>query len=86
MSADDGADIADALRIAWIHVELLAVADEELGRVLSSVVRRQISLGVACATIGIDPRVELHTAGVALVDDEAQRVPRGVGSFALLTG
>ena len=30
--------------------------------------------------------MELHTAGVALVDDEAQRVPRGVGSFALLTG
>ena len=29
--ADDGADIADALWIAWIHVELLAVADEELG-------------------------------------------------------
>ena len=84
--ADDGADIADALRIAWIHVELLAVADEELGRVLSSVVRRQISLGVACTTIGIDPSVELHTAGVALVDDEAQRIPRGVRRFALLTG
>ena len=62
------------------------MADEELGRVLSSVVRRQISLGIACTTIGIDPSVELHTAGVALVDDEAQRVPRGVGSFALLTG
>ena len=30
--------------------------------------------------------MELHTAGVALVDDEAQRVPRGVRSFALLTG
>ena len=84
--ADDGADIADALRIAWIHVELLAVADEELGRLLSSVVRRQISLGIARTTIGIDPSVEFHTAGVALVDDEAQRVPRGVGRFALLTG
>jgi len=30
--------------------------------------------------------VELHTSGVALVDDESQRVPRGVRSFALLTG
>ena len=83
--ADDGADIADALRIPWVHIELLAVADEELGRLLGSVVRRQISLGIARTTIGIDPSVELHTAGVALVDDEAQRVPRGVRSFALLT-
>ena len=84
--AYDGADIADALWIAWIHVELLAVADEELGRLLSSVIRRQISLSIACTTIGIDPSVELHTSGVTLVDDEAQRVPRGVGCFALLTG
>ena len=64
-------DIADALGIAWIHDELLAVADEELGEAAGRVVGCEISISVPSATIRIDPGVQLHPTGMAFVDDEA---------------
>ena len=73
-----------ALGQSRVEIELFTILNEPLGMLVIDMRRRQRLGSDRPHPVGIEPGVQLHVAGMTLVDKILQRVPHGVGSHPLL--
>ena len=81
---DHPADKLAALGQSRVEIELFTILDEPLGMLVIDVRRCQRLGSDRPHPVGIEPGVQLHIAGMALVNQILQRVPHRVGSHPLL--
>lgn len=85
--AHHAVDEVAALGQAWVKVELtIGIVEKPLGVLVVDMARCRVVVLATGHTIGVDPRVQLHTAAVALVDHKLQGIPQRTRGFARLAG
>ena len=78
-------DEVAALGQTGVKVNLaVGIVEKPLGVLIVDVTRCRAVVLATGHTVGVDPRMQLHAAAVALVNHELQRVPQRVGGLAWL--
>ena len=84
--AHDLQDVLARSGLPRVEIDLAGVFLEDVGVPAGYMAADQGLSGVERHAVGIEPRVQFHPAGMALLDHEAERIPERLRSLALRTG